>query len=347
MSWFKQKISGSVRQEKFSVISSSPSSVRSGVGPVTEQIRNERGRGTDGRFSANAAAVVDLESQWSSVGPVLESGCSTWQDDDWTAVLRFCNEVLAALESNDPSTYLRLTDFLLSSELLERLVASLSVGSASDDRVEQLRLCLLRTFDLLLSRSSESGLLTERRLTKPLLRLLQLCGGTSGDPVDNHLVAVLHQLCVGITQYPAVLDLLFGGELTGRVDDEVDEDGVPSPEETPSQFLVFSLLVPFVHREGRAAQQARDDLLLIMSLSSALGSISRHIVDSSNFCLVCSHFSKIFAFYTLLYTVEISFISTRKRMRNLLKFFALFSEHFWREGLQFSHFNLFKYNTVQ
>ena len=290
MSWLKQKISGTIRQDKYASSSSLPSAIRLGN---ADQTRIERNHGTDGRFSQNSvdgvSHVVDfqvVESHWNSTSAVLLSNISTWQDDDWTSVLRFCNEVLAVLESNDSGTYLQLTDFLLSFEVLEKLVACfvLPVKSSSRERAERLRLCLLHMFDLLLSRSSQTSLLTERRLTKPLLRLLAVCDGVSGEMVENHLVAVLHQLCIGVTQYPAVLDLLFSGDLTGKTD---DDNGAADVEKTSSQFLVFSLLVPFVHREGCAAQQARDDLLLIMSLSSALSSISRHIVDSSDFCPVC------------------------------------------------------------
>jgi len=293
MSWLKQKLSGSVRLDRHSGSLSSPSAVRSGNAAVADQTRTERNHGADGRFSQNSSDsvnhVIDLqvvESHWSSASAVLLGSISSWQDDDWTTVLRFCNEVVAVLESDDSGTYVRLTDFLLSSEVLEKLVACLVLHakSPSRERVERLRLCLLRTFDLLLSRSSQSSLLTERRLTKPLLRLLAVCSSVSGEMVDNHLVAVLHQLCIGITQYPAVLDLLFSGDVSGKME---DENGTADVEKTASQFLVFSLLVPFVHREGCAAQQARDDLLLIMSLSSALSSISRHIVDSSDFCPVC------------------------------------------------------------
>ena len=292
MSWFKQKIGGSIRHDKFSSSSLSPSAVRSGGGSVAEQTRNERNHGTDGRFPANSTDgmnhVVDLqvtESHWNTASSVLLRSSSTWQDDDWTVVLSFCDEVVTALSADEHSTYLQLTDFLLSSEVLEKLVACLvpPTTSTSPGRSERLRSCLLRLFDLLLSQSSEASLLTERRLTKPLLRLLAICGGTSGESVDGHLIGVLHQLCVGITQFPAVLDLLFGGDVTGKTG---DENGAADGEKTSSQFLVFSLLVPFVHREGRAAQQARDDLLLIMSLSSALISISRHIVDHSDFCPV-------------------------------------------------------------
>lgn len=293
MSWLKQKLSGSVRQDRYSSSLSSSSVFRPGNASISDQTRHERNHGTDSRFLPHSADTVNhvgdvqfVESHWNSTSAVLLSNISAWQDDDWTTVLRFCNEVLAVLESDDSSSYLRLTDFLLSSEVLEKLVTCLvlSAKRLSHERAECLRLCLLRTFDLLLSRSSQSSLLTERRLTKPLLRLLAVCDGMSGEMAENHLIAVLHQLCIGITQYPAVLDLLFSGDLTGKSE---DESGSADVEKTSRQFLVFSLLVPFVHREGRAAQQARDDLLLIMSLSSALSSISQHIVDSSDFCPVC------------------------------------------------------------
>ena len=294
MSWFKQKIGGGVRQDKFAGSSSSPSAVRSGTGSAPDQTRNERNYGTDPRFVMNSTDgvnhVIDLqviESHWSSASSVVLKNDIAWPDDDWITVQRFCSEVQVVLEADDPGTYLQLTNFLLSSEVLEKLVMCLVLPakSISYERWEWLRSHLLRLFDLLLSQSSESSLLTERRLTKPLLQLLATCGDTSGEPVDSHLIAVLHQLCVGITQFPAVLDLLFDGDVTGKIE---DENGTADVEKTSSQFIVFSLLVPFVHREGRAAQQARDDLLLIMSLSSALSSISRHIVDNSDFCPVCS-----------------------------------------------------------
>ena len=284
------------RPEKFSGPSSSPSALHPGSTPSADPAQSERNHGTDGQFLANPDSknrIVDVhvvESHWHSVSSILQRSSSAWQDDESTDVLRFCDEVLAALGSDDASTYLRLTDFLLSSEVLEKLITCLVLPpkSSSRGRSEKLRLSLLRMFDLLLSQSSESSLLTERRLTKPLLRLLAMCGDMTGEPVDGHLTAVLHHLCVGITQYPAVLDLLFDENVTGMIE---DRNGKADGERSSRQFLVFSLLVPFVHREGRAAQQARDDLLLIMSLSSALSSISHHIVDNSDFCPVSQKFS--------------------------------------------------------
>jgi len=284
MSWLKQKIGGSVRSDK--------SAVRSPSGLAAEQ--NHRTNG--GRVPVNSADTENhmqlTESQWNSASSVLQRDSFAWTDDDWTVVQKFCDELLRTLEVDDHSTYVRLTDFLLSFEVLEKLVTCLVPSTTSKPtshgRSDRLRLSLLRLFDLLLSQSSESSLLTERRLTKPLLRLLSMCGGdTSGEPVDSHLIAVLHQLCVGITQFPAVLDLLFGGDMMGQTENENGSTSSDVEKSSSNQFLVFSLLVPFVHREGHAAQQARDDLLLIMSLSSALSSISCHIVDHSDFCPVC------------------------------------------------------------
>ncbi|GBL98469.1 UPF0518 protein GE18198, partial [Araneus ventricosus] len=51
-------------------------------------------------------------------------------------------------------------------------------------------------------------------------------------------------------------------------------------------FLIFSLLIPFVHREGAIGQQARDALLLCMALSRRNESIGVYIAEHSNFCPV-------------------------------------------------------------
>lgn len=53
-----------------------------------------------------------------------------------------------------------------------------------------------------------------------------------------------------------------------------------------SRFLLFTLLVPFVHREGSIGQQARDALLLCMSLSKKNDLVGAYITENSNVCPV-------------------------------------------------------------
>ena len=57
-------------------------------------------------------------------------------------------------------------------------------------------------------------------------------------------------------------------------------------EEEEAEFLIFSILVGFLHRDGLVGQHARDSLLLCMSLSEQHESVGRHIARNTNFCPV-------------------------------------------------------------
>ena len=81
---------------------------------------------------------------------------------------------------------------------------------------------------------------------------------------------LLHQLCVCITKDSRLLELLYNA----------------SSDHGPAKFQMFSLLIPYVHKEGSTGQQARDDLLLIMALSSKHNQIGKYIADNSDFCPV-------------------------------------------------------------
>lgn len=56
----------------------------------------------------------------------------------------------------------------------------------------------------------------------------------------------------------------------------------------PARFLIFSLLIPYIHREGPVGQKARDALLLIMTLSARHPHIGHYIANNSDFCPVSS-----------------------------------------------------------
>lgn len=60
------------------------------------------------------------------------------------------------------------------------------------------------------------------------------------------------------------------------------------------RFLLFSLLVPFVHREGFIGQQARDALLLCMSMSKKNDLVGSYIAEYSNVCPVSTDFMFLF-----------------------------------------------------
>jgi len=238
------------------------------------------------RAAADSAVLLhNVHSLWNTVESVLSKqdvGLAGPSDNETAAVLSFITEVANTLECHNSTAHTQVTDFLLMVDAMNRLLLWTSRFKAviSTESADRLSLLQLRAFDLLLNHS-ERCLLTEKRLIWPLLRLLIACGTSTNSSIEDQLALVLHQLCVGVSQYPAALELLFD-----TVAGDVSRNEDPSSCNNSNQFLVFSLLVPYVHREGLIAQQARDDLLLIMSMSSSMDVIGRHIVDRSDFCPV-------------------------------------------------------------
>lgn len=53
-----------------------------------------------------------------------------------------------------------------------------------------------------------------------------------------------------------------------------------------SSFIIFSLLIPYVHRDGSLGHQARDALLLCMALSQKNNNIGIYIAKCSSMCPV-------------------------------------------------------------
>lgn len=52
------------------------------------------------------------------------------------------------------------------------------------------------------------------------------------------------------------------------------------------RFVVFSLLIPFIHKEDAIGMRARDALLLCMSLSKKNKDVALYISESSDFSLL-------------------------------------------------------------
>jgi hypothetical protein len=55
------------------------------------------------------------------------------------------------------------------------------------------------------------------------------------------MIVVLNQVCVSITKTPELLEFCFD----------------ISAEHGPSRFIIFSLLIPFVHRDGLAGKKIK------------------------------------------------------------------------------------------
>jgi hypothetical protein len=195
-------------------------------------------------------------------------------------------------ESN-PIMMSPLLDYLLMESILDKLFQwSLTTGEFTNRiKLEQLKL-----YELLVSELCHQSILFQTALIRPLLHLLSTCKDCAPFEVEKRLVNLLSTLCLLLSQNAELLELFFVNEATNRNNITCSLDEVKqSPafkkrlghlDSAESRFLIFSLLISYVHRDGTIGQQAREALLLIMSLSRKHEAIGVYIAEHSDFCPV-------------------------------------------------------------
>eukprot|EP00069_Balaena_mysticetus_P011543 bmy_07161T0 len=156
-----------------------------------------------------------------------------------------------------------ILEFVVSENIMEKLFLwSLRREFTDETKMEQLKM-----YEMLITQSHQP-LLHHKPILKPLMMLLSSCSGTTTPTVEGKLVVLLNQLCSILAKDPSILELFFH----------------TSEDQGAANFLIFSLLIPFIHREGTVGQQARDALLFIMSLSAENSMVAHHIVENTYFC---------------------------------------------------------------
>ncbi|XP_030047506.1 FHF complex subunit HOOK-interacting protein 1A [Microcaecilia unicolor] len=187
--------------------------------------------------------------------------------DEASAVQNYVEHMLFLLieEQAKDAAMGPILEFVVSENVMEKLFLwSLRREFTDDTKVEQLKM-----YEMLVTQSHQP-LLHHKPILKPLMMLLSSCSGTTTSSVETCLVVLLNQLCSILATDPSILELFFHA----------------SEDQGAANFLIFSLLIPFIHREGTVGQQARDALLFIMSLSAENNVVANHIVESTYFCPV-------------------------------------------------------------
>ncbi|XP_068185411.1 FHF complex subunit HOOK-interacting protein 1B [Antennarius striatus] len=246
---------------------------------------NPRGSGSRSGHSAapSSPCIADPETclmvfknHWRQVSWVLEQQEPSSSSDDLTAVRNHTDQMLCLLaeerpaESSDGSTPMGpILEMVVTKNILECLVQwHLRRGLDPDSQG-----ALLKLFEMLIGQSQQP-LLQYTAVLHPLLRLLGACADPDlGCPssLENSLVLLLNQICVSMARQPVVLEMLF--------------QAAPA-QQGSTNLLIFSLLVPFIHRDGAIGQQARDALLLVMAASASHQAVARYITENSYFCPV-------------------------------------------------------------
>ncbi|WAQ99642.1 F16A1-like protein [Mya arenaria] len=215
-----------------------------------------------------------FQNHWHQAYKIIERDVENAEkstDDEINAVSHNFEQMVTLLAEEDgedgqgmPGPILH---FLLEQEILEKFCGWCHrYHTARDNLVNE----ELRMFETLISQSHQL-LLIHKPVIRPLLNLLAYCSdGYTTPGVEENMVLVLHQLCVCISKERVILESFFN----------------MNADHGAAKFLIFSLLIPFIHREGKVGQQARDALLLIMTLSAKYPYIGQYIADNSDFCPV-------------------------------------------------------------
>ncbi|XP_068164642.1 FHF complex subunit HOOK-interacting protein 1A-like [Antennarius striatus] len=191
--------------------------------------------------------------------------------DEASAVQNYVEHMLFLLmeeEAGQGGAMGPILELVVADGVMERLFLwSLRRQFTDDMKLEQLRM-----YQRLLGHAHQP-LLHHKPVLRPLMMLLASCAGAatdSGGVVEAELVLLLNQLCEALVKDPSVLELFFH----------------TSEDQGAANFLLFSLLIPYTHRQGSVGQQARDALLLIMTLTASEPRVAQHIADNTYFCPV-------------------------------------------------------------
>ncbi|XP_068602108.1 FHF complex subunit HOOK-interacting protein 1B [Brachionichthys hirsutus] len=248
---------------------------------------NPRGTGSRSGHSAAPSSpctadpetcLMVFKNHWRQLSWVLEQQEPSSSSDDLAAVRNHTDQMLCLLAEERPAENSGSTavppmgpilELVVTKDVLECLVQwHLRRGLDPDSQG-----ALLKLFEMLIGQSQQH-LLQYAAVLHPLLRLLGACADPElGCPsaLENSLVLLLNQVCVSMARQPVVLEMLFQVALA---------------QQGSTNLLIFSLLVPFIHRDGAIGQQARDALLLVMAASASHEAVARYIAENSYFCPV-------------------------------------------------------------
>ncbi|XP_042557685.1 FHF complex subunit HOOK interacting protein 1A [Dipodomys spectabilis] len=220
--------------------------------------------------------MIVFTNHWAQVVKIFEkhdplkntqAKYGTIPPDEASAVQNYVEHMLFLLieEQAKDAAMGPILEFVVSENIMEKLFLwSLRREFTDETKMEQLKM-----YEMLVTQSHQP-LLHHKPILKPLMMLLSSCSGTTTPAVEAKLVVLLNQLCSILAKDPSILELFFH----------------TSEDQGAANFLIFSLLIPFIHREGTVGQQARDALLFIMSLSAENSMVAHHIVDNTYFCPV-------------------------------------------------------------
>lgn len=194
------------------------------------------------------------------------------------------NEAAVLGDSQSSSSTGPCFEYLLKNDLLASLVSLSSLDSPKGS----LR-CTIRLFTDLIA-AMDDTLLCHAAIHKALLKLLKICVLPEGElsqsvasEYELDLVDLMASVSSRLKSYPDLLPIFFRPTPA-----HLDRVGSPTPTEgsvtsdraststkpSPAEFLLFSFLLRFVHREGQTGDLARVGLLKLIQVAFSTSTTS-------------------------------------------------------------------------
>ncbi|KAI9020076.1 Retinoic acid induced 16-like protein-domain-containing protein [Phycomyces nitens] len=161
-------------------------------------------------------------------------------------------------------------EYLLKNGVLEYLVnVSEKVDSPADICGETIRM-IASMIDLL-----DDRFLVHHAVHKPTIKLLRFCvlDDRQSDIYHEDLVDLMYIICSKIYGFPALLNIFFHDKQWLTTPQKSlhmrdSNSGAKDPKKPEYEFLLFTYLLRFVHREGRSGDFARTGLLFLMEMAT-------------------------------------------------------------------------------
>ncbi|XP_008184399.1 UPF0518 protein GJ17503 isoform X2 [Acyrthosiphon pisum] len=186
--------------------------------------------------------------------------------DDIVAVINHLNQLIKLLlldvQSAKSTNQSRCLEYFLRNQLLGKLYS----WSLKTDRFKNyLKMEQLKVYGVLLSELRGHQLLSDDSILNPLILILNSYDGDClSVEIEKHLVTVLRQFCVLLSHQPSILCNIL-------------KDNTKN-----SKCVILSLLMAFIHRDGSIGEEARDALLIFVSLSRQNDTLANIITSKSN-----------------------------------------------------------------
>ena len=215
--------------------------------------------------------INEMERHWQELSDLIESSLT-----DPFALQEFKDHLKVIAEILDKELH-RTATFGRTSECLEYFLSENMLEKAylfsTRQRLycSEVRLTLL-TFSTSLLLCPGPPLFIHQQVLRPLTRLLRACEMAHDQWLDSNLVSLLQQICILIQENESLLELFF----------------TVGSGQVPSKFLVFTLLIRYMHNLSEPGMRARDAMLLCLSIAgrSPHSSLCDFIITDTEFCQV-------------------------------------------------------------